>query len=249
MKMNRWIFVVIASLMIVSCKVEIIVSEGGSVMSSSGAYNCAAGKTCTIDVVDLFFDETFTAVPANGYEFSSWKKRDDGFFGGETSPSVRLYTSDFSTFPVLLTFLETDNVFYLEPNFALPSPSTISIAGNWATTVSYDICSNDITADYSTVEASFSGGVYTFSETYIEDIAWNGDVGRLCYASDVDVVESGQFSGPEFYTPEGLASLVGEGENFIVVINSADQFTLTAQVRLGASNEVIVTYTQVWTRQ
>jgi hypothetical protein len=122
MKVNRWIAVALAILMVASCKIRIVVPEGGSVTTSSGAYTCAAGKTCNIDVVDLFFDETFNAVPANGYEFSSWKKRAQGFCGGKSGP-CRLYTSGFEGNEALMHFLENDEVFYLQPVFELTNVS------------------------------------------------------------------------------------------------------------------------------
>jgi hypothetical protein len=124
MKLNI-LTVIVVSLLLNACKVQIKVPVGGSVQSDSGAYSCAAGQICEIDVVDLFFDETFTAVPASGYEFTSWKKRDSGFFGGHTNPSVRLFTSDFPAFPALLPFLESDQVFYLSPNFFLQDQFTV----------------------------------------------------------------------------------------------------------------------------
>ena len=73
--------ILIAFLAITGCKIRIVVPEGGRVTTSSGAYNCTAGKTCDIDVVDIFFDQTFTAQPAQGYDFTGWQKRDRGLCG------------------------------------------------------------------------------------------------------------------------------------------------------------------------
>ena len=128
--MIRIISLLLLCALVSSCKVRIVVPEGGSVKSSSGAYNCASGKTCNIDVVDIFFDETFTAVPASGYTFKSWKKRRKGFCGGKSKP-CHLYTSGFAGNNPLMAFLESKEVFYLQPRFEKTSSSSCSLyAGN-----------------------------------------------------------------------------------------------------------------------
>ncbi len=98
------------------CKLEIRVPQGGTVVSSDGAYVCAAGQTCIIDIVDLFFDETFVAMPAQGYYFSRWKDKDGYLCGGDSTP-CKLATAQFEGHPALLTFLESDETFFLEPRF------------------------------------------------------------------------------------------------------------------------------------
>lgn len=114
--MARWMVVVVALLMAASCKIRIQVPEGGVVTTSSGAYQCDAGTVCKIDVVDLFFDETFTAQPADGYTFKSWKKKKRGLCGGKSTP-CRLYTSGFEGHEALMAILESDEVFHLKPVF------------------------------------------------------------------------------------------------------------------------------------
>ncbi|MFT7286210.1 MAG: hypothetical protein ACI87W_000314 [Halieaceae bacterium] len=96
------------------CKVVIEVPEGGTVVSVSGDYQCAAGSTCSIDVSDLLFDQTFEAVADAGYTFAGWRTRNRGLCGGSTA-SCRLYTYAFENNVVLLSFLESDEVFYLDP--------------------------------------------------------------------------------------------------------------------------------------
>ena len=98
------------------CKLQISIPQGGSVLSADGAYACYSGQTCVIDVVDLFFDETFTAVPARGFYFGGWKKVDGGLCGGETTPCT-LSTAAFEGVPALQEILESDQTFHLEPVF------------------------------------------------------------------------------------------------------------------------------------
>ena len=98
------------------CKLQISVPQGGTVLSNDGAYICETGQICTIDVVDFFFDETFTAVPASGFYFSHWKKQDHGLCGEVTTP-CRLYTAAFEGIPALQSLLESEEAFVLEPVF------------------------------------------------------------------------------------------------------------------------------------
>ena len=80
----RLILILLTAILLASCKIVIQVPAGGKVITQSGAYNpCTAGKTCVIDVSDLFFDEAFIAKPASGYEFKHWKKKDRSFCGGK----------------------------------------------------------------------------------------------------------------------------------------------------------------------
>ena len=116
MRISRVLFVVLAIFLFTGCKIRIFVPEGGLVTTQSGAFSCQTGKICSIDVVDIFFDETFIATPSDGYVFKSWKKRDRGFCGGNSKP-CHLFTSGFTGNDALMEFLETSEVFYLQPVF------------------------------------------------------------------------------------------------------------------------------------
>ncbi|MBT4518482.1 MAG: hypothetical protein HOC23_00635 [Halieaceae bacterium] len=118
----RTIVLLILLSFLAGCKLQVVVPVGGTVTTASGTYTCAAGQTCEIDVVDLLFDETFTAVPDDGYQFDQWKKKQGGrgfcaTVSARHSP-CRLYTSFFGGWPNLFSFLATDEVFYLEPVFS-----------------------------------------------------------------------------------------------------------------------------------
>ena len=61
-------------LLLQGCKIVQTVGTGGTVVSESGQYGCAEGQTCEIDIPNgQPFAETFTAVPAEGYEFAGWR--------------------------------------------------------------------------------------------------------------------------------------------------------------------------------
>ncbi len=117
MRYVSWLIVCIAVLMIGACKIRIAVPEGGNVSTVSEAYYCGSRKTCEINVVDTFFDETFVVEPSKGYTFTNWKRRKGAICKGKKPNPCRLFTSFFDQFPVLMEVLESDKVFYLEPVF------------------------------------------------------------------------------------------------------------------------------------
>lgn len=124
----RALFLCLLLLAMAGCKLHIVVPAGGEVLSQSGEYRCQAGQTCPIEVLDLFFDETFEAVPAEGYDFERWLNRERGFCGGN-SDSCRLVTSGFAGNDILLSFLASDIVFFLQPIFRLTDPNVAQRIG------------------------------------------------------------------------------------------------------------------------
>ncbi|MAT93100.1 MAG: hypothetical protein CME59_10920 [Halioglobus sp.] len=69
--------------LLAGCKITQIVPPGGSIVSSSGAHDCAAGQTCFIHIDGVAFSDTFTAEPAPGYTFRGWQ---GALCGGTTTP-------------------------------------------------------------------------------------------------------------------------------------------------------------------
>lgn len=125
----RYLLTLTILLSLFGCKIEISVPPGGKVQSDSGAILCAAGKTCVVDVTDVYFDEVFRGIPIAGYTFEGWKKRERGFCGGNNEP-CRLATTAFGDFPALMGLLESDEGFYLEPVFDIKrSAEVIDVQG------------------------------------------------------------------------------------------------------------------------
>ena len=122
--MRRWkILAVIAVVLgLTGCKVTIRVPEHGVVESQSGAWVCHSGDSCTVDVVDTLFDETFVAVPQQGYQFSHWRK-ERGYFCGGTSNPCRILTTLFAGNEALEALLTANLEFFLEPVFQSASAS------------------------------------------------------------------------------------------------------------------------------
>jgi hypothetical protein len=99
-----------------ACRIQVEVPQGGSVITESGDYRCSAGSTCTVEVADLLFDETFLVETEEGYSFAGWAVRSRGLCGGSTAPCA-LRTAGFATYPALVALLDSDEIFYLEPVF------------------------------------------------------------------------------------------------------------------------------------
>ena len=122
---QRFVASSLVILLLSSCKLRVVVPEGGTVESKSTTYSCASGQTCEINVVDLFFDESFVAKPASGYKFKFWKKGDKRFCGHKKT-ACNLSTSghDPSVTEVISNFLSTEEVFYLQHVFECSQPLT-----------------------------------------------------------------------------------------------------------------------------
>ena len=87
--------------------------------TTSTAIECPADQTCSVDVSDIYFDETFVADPAEGWQFAGWKKRQGGLCGGSTTP-CSINTAGFEGNPSLEAVLADPNInTYLEPRFAV----------------------------------------------------------------------------------------------------------------------------------
>ena len=112
----RWVLIIFSVLAVSSCKLRVVTPLGGNVTTDSGSYTCEPDKPCDIDVVDLFFDETFSANPAPGYEFHAWRTQKRALCAGTAKP-CSLSTGIFEDFPALMDLLASDEVFYLKPVF------------------------------------------------------------------------------------------------------------------------------------
>lgn len=117
--MNFRSLATVAALVCLSaCKIVIDVPAGGRLATESGRVECEPEASCTVEVVDVFFDETFIARPQPGYAFDGWKKAERHFCGDSNAP-CRLFTRFFEGNEALLEILESDSEFYLSPQFRL----------------------------------------------------------------------------------------------------------------------------------
>jgi hypothetical protein len=115
--------ILFTAILLSGCFIRINPTPGGVVQNQSGNHpNCGVGDACEdIAVVDLTFDETFVAVPDEGYEFVRWISAREHFFGCTTEPSVRLYTADLEG-TGLESYFSEDDVFFISPQFRSTGP-------------------------------------------------------------------------------------------------------------------------------
>jgi hypothetical protein len=116
--------------LLAGCKIEIDAPVEGSVTTTSSAIECAAGQTCTIDIADTYFDETFEAVPATGWQFAGWKTGPAALCGDSLEP-CNYSTTVFQGNENIDAFLENqDIVLTLQPVFAVERTTDgITLAG------------------------------------------------------------------------------------------------------------------------
>ncbi len=119
----RSLAIVIAASLLSGCFIRINALPGGMVKVQSGNFpDCASGDECAdIPAVDQLFDETFVAMPDDGYEFVRWVSASRHFFGCNTDPEIRLYTSELEDIG-LESYLATDDVFVISPLFRSTGP-------------------------------------------------------------------------------------------------------------------------------
>jgi hypothetical protein len=107
--------------LLIGCKIEITVPSGGNVSSASGGYDCASGETCIVEVNDFDFDEAFTAEPWEGWVFLGWKKG-RGQLCGNASNECHLSSVGLEQFEVLAGIVQSEETFYLNPEFTEGTP-------------------------------------------------------------------------------------------------------------------------------
>lgn len=101
--------------MLASCKIVANVPRSGSIEYVDGRDFCGSGESCSTDVVDSFFDETFVAVPEEGSVFSMWT-RDS--LCPMTDRNCRISTRNFDKFSELQRLLDSGQKGLMDPIFS-----------------------------------------------------------------------------------------------------------------------------------
>ena len=113
----RYALAASACVALAACRIEVPVPTSGSVATNSGSMNCAAGSTCTLDVADIHFDETFVATPATGFVFDSWKSGNRRICGGNTGPCQYSTANLERNAQAIALLSDPDQVLYVDPYF------------------------------------------------------------------------------------------------------------------------------------
>jgi len=106
------------SVLLMGSKLIIHVPQGGAVVSSSGLFACGAGESCTIDINEHHFAETFTAVADGGYSFNRWETGTGAICGGSLNTQCdELDTDSFGSFDRDTTVKRSGGALRLTPSF------------------------------------------------------------------------------------------------------------------------------------
>jgi hypothetical protein len=113
-----------------SCKLAVIVVEGGEVQST-GSGTCLEGTICVHQVNDTNYTETFTAISNSGWVFEKWNSG-DGFFC-QNSPDSICVVSAVGTEgnAAIEATIASDKTFYIMPVFipSRPITDTVTVDG------------------------------------------------------------------------------------------------------------------------
>ena len=107
------------SVLLMGSKLIIHVPQGGAVVSSSGLFACGAGESCTIDINEHHFAETFTAVADAGYTFNRWETGTGAICSGSLNTQCdELDTDSFGAFDGGTTASRGGDALTLTPSFS-----------------------------------------------------------------------------------------------------------------------------------
>jgi len=111
---SRAAFVFGLTLFLASCRLEVIVGDGGYVASTSGLRDCASQVYCINDIDNPEFVDVFAAHPNPGYVFDKWQAGDGFLCGGLTGSSC---TVDLRPVPGGEAVVETTSSLRIMPLF------------------------------------------------------------------------------------------------------------------------------------
>ncbi len=117
--MIKYLSLFTAILLLSGCKLAIVVTSGGEVISASGDHDCGRRRVCEIEITTDDFNETFTAIPATGYEFERWQGGPGFNCPDSTLPTCTVTNSGFLALfgDAAVTHLLSDKIDHLMPIF------------------------------------------------------------------------------------------------------------------------------------
>jgi predicted secreted Zn-dependent protease len=111
-------FLIVIFLPLAGCKIQLDQTEGGGVVSSSGLFNCTSRETCTLHIEDEYFQDSFTAMPDDGYVFVGYSEEKGELCRGRLDPICSdIDTRALQAFPDLIEYISGDVAFKLAPQF------------------------------------------------------------------------------------------------------------------------------------
>ncbi|MFC1579226.1 leucine-rich repeat domain-containing protein, partial [Pseudomonadota bacterium] len=83
--------------------------------------DCKSGETCVVEVNDFYFSETFDAHASEGWIFVGWKLG-SRYFCQNSESVCHLSNKGLGQYEAIKTIVESDETFYLEPEFVKRTP-------------------------------------------------------------------------------------------------------------------------------
>lgn len=172
-----------------ACKIEIETPTSGSVTTNSNNITCAAGQTCSVDVVDIFFNETFVAQPAADFVFTGWKTKARGLCVGSLAPCP-IDASQAEDNATLTAFLNNPSeVFYLEPGFQSTGFKTLVTGNSFVNSIGWGVPGHAATAGIANHEHSqvTAGGANGAPEALWNNATKGPQIRAIIDKGDVDL--------------------------------------------------------------
>lgn len=189
MKLSSPLIAVLLCIFLSACRLELEVPTSGSLSTTSGNVSCAAGEVCSVDIMDVYFDETFVANPGAGFMFNGWAAKHRGLCAGRTTP-CHLYTSFFEGNEALTGILnDAGQEFYLEPDFRSTGFNSLFIGHSFfmpfADGMPFHAAQNSLVGHaQSTV---FSGGAGGAPEALWNDSSKRAEIQAILDGGDVEL--------------------------------------------------------------
>lgn len=113
----KFISLICITALLASCKVAVIVPEGGEVGSFGLVPRCVANSVCISDVVDTNYESAFWATPDPGWYFHHWNSGDRFICGGSRYTTCEISWNRFLKNEAIERAFASSEVFYVMPVF------------------------------------------------------------------------------------------------------------------------------------
>jgi predicted secreted Zn-dependent protease len=207
--------------LLTGCNVEVVMPVGGSLVSASGLYGCAAAETCTLAMDHAYFYESFEAVAAPGYRFSHWGDAPGNFCAGRSEPTCdEIDTRSFLGKPLLLDYLRNSASFSLTPVFVRDGDTSTADESPWKLIsdhqeINYEVTGNTpadildaLSSDANPLSASAVTGSKPVGYAWPR-VRWSYEIGEDS-TGERCAVTAGTVSVGYFTTLPQLAGLAGK---------------------------------------
>jgi len=106
----RTLSMIALALVLSGCKLAVMVSSHGSVLSASGTRNCTGPDYCEFIISDADFSETFTAVPQPGFTFVEWQSGNGFICADSTDPVCVVEMPDSTVGALIVALFKTGSI-------------------------------------------------------------------------------------------------------------------------------------------